>query len=125
MEYITAKEAAEKFDAAVEERVAILQKARDFKIDGADKMANDDIKKAVIKAVRGDDFDLEGKSADYIAAAYDLCKAEQQKHDDGMESQRKDINKPKEKEDGAEMSYAEAVEKYRRDMAELYLQGVE
>lgn len=120
-----AKEAAEKFDAAVEERVAILQKARDFKIDGADKMTNDDIKKAVIKAVRGDDFDLEGKSADYIAAAYDLCKADQQKHDDGMESQRKDVNKPKEKEDGAEMSYAEAVEKYRRDMAELYLQGVE
>ena len=113
------KDTEANFDAAVAERVGILKKAADFKVDGAETMSNDEIKRAVIKSVRGDSIDLTGKSADYIAAAYDLCQADEQRHDASMAEQRKTVNK--QHDDAEELSPAE---KYRRDMAELYTKEV-
>lgn len=83
------KDAAETLNAAVKSRVELLQTAVEFRIDKADDMADKDIKVAVIKAVRAD-FDPEDKSDDYIAAAFDMAKAE--KRNDSMADQRKKLN---------------------------------
>ena len=87
------------------------------------------IKKAIIKKVRGDSFDLEGKSEDYINAAYDMVKDEaQEAHEDGagMPQQRKTVMQPpKQNEDGEdELTPEEALKKLRADEAALYMKEV-
>lgn len=84
-----ADKAKENFDAAVKARVELLDVAKAHKIEKADGMSDTEIKTAVIKAVRGDAINLEGKSADYIDAAFDMAKADVKQHNDGMEEQRK------------------------------------
>lgn len=84
-----ADKANENFDAAVKARVGLLDVAKAHKIEKADGMTDTEIKTAVIKAVRGDAINLEGKSADYIDAAFDMAKADVKQHNDGMEEQRK------------------------------------
>ena len=81
--------AKENFDAAVKARVELLDVAKAHKIDKADSMTDTEIKTAVIKAVRGDAINLDGKSADYIDAAFDMAKADVKQHNDGMAEQRK------------------------------------
>ena len=86
------------------------------------------IKKAIIKKVRGDSFDLESKSDDYINAAYDMVKDEaQEAHEDGagMPQQRKTVMQPlKQDEDEDELTPAEALKKLRADEAALYMKEV-
>ena len=77
------------FDAAVKARVDLLKVAEAHKVANADSMTDTEIKTAVIKAVRGDAINLEGKSADYIEAAFDMAKAAVKQHEDGMAEQRK------------------------------------
>lgn len=84
------KEHKEAFDSAVKARVELLGIANAKKIENADSMTDDEIKIAVIKSVRGDSINLDGKSADYIAAAFDLCKADESKREDAMAKQRQD-----------------------------------
>lgn len=79
------------FDAAVKERVEMLDVAKMHHIDKADTMSNADIKKAVIKAVYGDSFNMDGKSDDYINAMFDMSKMSQQKRQDGMAKQRQTV----------------------------------
>ncbi len=122
------KKAKEQFDAAVADRVLMLKKADAFKIEKADSMDNMAIKKAIIKSVRGDSFDLEGKSEDYINAAYDMVKDEkldEEEPNKGMASQRKTVNQPKGNEnDLDEDDPAAALKKLRADEAELYMKEV-
>ena len=86
------------------------------------------IKKAIIKKVRGDSFDLEGKSEDYINAAYDMVKDEaQEAHEDGagMPQQRKTVMQPlKQDEDEDELTPEDALKKLRADEAALYMKEV-
>ena len=84
-----AEKAKVNFDAAVKARVDLLKVAEAHKVANADSMTDTEIKTAVIKAVRGDAINLEGKSADYIEAAYDMAKADVKQHEDGMAEQRK------------------------------------
>lgn len=79
------------FTAAVKERVDMLEVAKNHNIDKADMMSNADIKKAVIKAVYGDSFNMDGKSDDYINAMFDMSKMSQQKRQDGMAKQRQTV----------------------------------
>ena len=106
----------------------MLKKADAFKIEKADSMDDMAIKKAIIKKVRGDSFDLEGKSDDYINAAYDMVKDEaQEAHEDGagMPQQRKTVMQPlKQDEDEDELTPAEALKKLRADEAALYMKEV-
>lgn len=83
-------DAATNIAAAVKARVELLQTAQTFRIDKADEMADKDIKLAVIKAVRGDSFDPEGKSDAYIEAAFDQAKAD--KRNDALIDQRRKAN---------------------------------
>lgn len=121
-------EAKKHFDEAVAARVMMLKKADAFKIEKADSMDDMAIKKAIIKKVRGDSFDLEGKSDDYINAAYDMVKDEaQEAHEDGagMPQQRKTVMQPlKQDEDEDELTPAEALKKLRADEAALYMKEV-
>lgn len=56
----------------------------EFKADAKDR----DIQEAVIKKVRGDAFKTDGKSDDYVAAAYDLAVAEKQSRQDNVAATR-------------------------------------
>ena len=84
-----AEKAKANFDAAVKARVELLGVAKAHKVANADSMTDTEIKTAVIKAVRGDAINLDGKSADYIEAAFDMAKADVKQHEDGMAEQRK------------------------------------
>ena len=84
-----AEKAKANFDEAVKARVELLKVAEAHKVENADSMTDTEIKTAVIKAVRGDSINLDGKSADYIEAAYDMAKADVKQHEDGMAEQRK------------------------------------
>jgi hypothetical protein len=86
-----AEAAKANFDEAVKARVELLKVAEAHKVEKADSMTDTDIKIAVIKAVRGDSINLDGKSADYIEAAFDMAKADIKQHDDGLTQQRQAI----------------------------------
>lgn len=122
------KTAKDNFDTAVAERVKMLDVANKHNIDGAEKMNNTDIKKAVIKAVRGDAINLDDKSEDYINAAFDMSKDEGQ-HSEGLANQRKntmqhkDSNSQPNKQDELDDPMA-ALRKLQRDEAEAYMKEV-
>lgn len=121
------------FTEAVKNRVAVLSAARKYHIEKADSLSDLDIKKAVIKAVRGD-MDLDGRSDAYIEAAYDMACADESHHEDGLAKQREAINRREDgrkgnqkHSDGDDIDYddPEAVEaKIRKDEAEAYKKRV-
>lgn len=118
------------FDAAVSTRVEMLDVAKKHKIEKADSMADIDIKKAVIKSVRGDSFDLTDKSEEYINAAFDMAKTETQTHDDSMAKQRQAVNNRHDdgsaqakKEDSIDDPQA-ALEKLQQDEADFWMKEV-
>lgn len=112
------------FDGAVTERVAMLDVAQKHHIDGAEKMSNTDIKKAVIKAVRGDAVNLDDKSDDYINAAFDMSKDEGLQHD-GLAKQRKTTLQHGNKKDGIDADDPmAALRKLQQDEAEAYMKEV-
>ena len=115
------------FDEAVKARVELLKVAEAHKVVNADSMTDTEIKTAVIKAVRGDAINLDGKSADYIEAAYDMAKADVKQHEDGMAEQRKatqthdDGAQNNDAADDPEAAYAKLIEAERH----MYEEGRE
>lgn len=114
-----AEKAKANFDEAIKARVELLKVAEAHKVANADSMTDAEIKTAVIKAVRGDAINLEGKSADYIEAAYDMAKADVKQHEDGMAEQRKatrshnDEAQNNDEGDSPEEAYAKLIEAER------------
>ena len=114
-----AEKAKANFDEAIKARVELLKVAEAHKVANADSMTDTEIKTAVIKAVRGDAINLDGKSADYIEAAYDMAKADVKQHEDGMAEQRKatqshdDEAQNNDAEDDPEAAYAKLIEAER------------
>ena len=114
-----AEKAKANFDEAVKARVELLKVAEAHKVANADSMTDTEIKTAVIKAVRGDAINLDGKSADYIEAAYDMAKADVKQHEDGMAEQRKatqthdDDAQNNDAADDPEAAYAKLIEAER------------
>ena len=114
-----AEAAKANFDAAIKARVDLLKVAEAHKVANADSMTDTEIKTAVIKAVRGDAINLDGKSADYIEAAYDMAKADVKQHEDGMAEQRKatqthdDEAQNNDAADDPEVAYAKLIEAER------------
>lgn len=105
------------FDAKVKERIDLLDTARKFRIEKADAMDDASIKKAVIASVRK--INLDGKSAEYINAAYDLAKADAEQRDDSMGKQRKELRAPKEnREDEYDLDVL--MKKLREDEASAF-----
>ena len=122
-----AEAAKANFDEAVKARVELLKVAEAHKVANADSMTDTEIKTAVIKAVRGDAINLDGKSADYIEAAFDMAKADVKQHEDGMAEQRKatqthdDGAQNNDAADDPEAAYAKLVAAER----EMYMKGRE
>ena len=123
-----AEKAKENFDGAVKARVELLKVAEAHKVEKADSMTDTEIKTAVIKAVRGDSINLDGKSADYIEAAYDMAKAEVKQHEDGMQQQREATqsradagDQNQDEEDTPEAAYKKLI----AAEAEMYKKGRE
>ena len=120
-----AEKAKANFDEAIKDRVELLKVAEAHKVVNADSMTDTEIKTAVIKAVRGDAINLDGKSADYIEAAYDMAKADVKQHEDGMAEQRKatqthdDGAQNNDAEDDPEAAYAKLIAAER----EMYMKG--
>lgn len=122
-------EAKKNFDEAVASRVALLGVAKEHRIDKAEDMTDAEIKIAVIKAVRGDSINLDGKSADYIEAAFDMAKADTKDRADGMAEQRKALETRKEtqdkQDDRADDDPEAALQKLMEAEAKAYLKGRE
>ena len=121
-----AEKAKANFDEAIKARVELLKVAEAHKVVNADSMTDTEIKTAVIKAVRGDAINLEGKSADYIEAAFDMAKADVKQHEDGMAEQRKatqthddDGAQNNDAADDPEAAYAKLIEAERH----MYMKG--
>ncbi|USE78995.1 DUF2213 domain-containing protein [Cupriavidus gilardii] len=72
-------------------RTRLEAEAKAHGVEIKQDMADKDIRVAVIKAVRGDSFDVAGKSDAYIEAAYDLAVAEKGQRADALASQRKEM----------------------------------
>lgn len=76
---------------AVKARVDMLQVAQKHGIEQAASMNDKEIKIAIIHSVRGDSFNLDGKSDEYINAAFDMAKDERTSHTDAMKNQRQQV----------------------------------
>lgn len=77
-----------KFDEAVKTTIELRSIAQKHGIEKADEMSNEEIKKAVVAKVHPK-LNLDGKSAEYIAVAFDLAKDSDVQHEDAMAKQRK------------------------------------
>lgn len=117
------KDSADAVATAVKTRVELLSTATGFRIDKADEMTDQEIKIAVIKAVRGDSFDEKGKSDAYLDAAFDLSKAD--KRNDAMVDQRKKANPlpDAQRTDAKELSSEERRQKMIEDQKNAYKGG--
>ena len=87
---------------------ACAKKAQVEKTDGLDNKA---LKIAIVKALRGDSVDFEGKTDDYINAYYDSIKNDLNDTDEAV---RQQLNKARQKLDGQESQTPAA--KHRQDM---------
>lgn len=117
----------EAFDAAVKARVEMLDAAKKFKIENADGMTDKDIKVAIIKSVRGDSFNLDGKSEDYIAAAFEFALADYKPaENNNVTNSVKQVNGDGKKNnaDDDELDPAKALAKLQEDEAGLWMKEV-
>lgn len=73
--------------ARVKLEATATQHKVDFKADTADRV----LREGVIKAVRGDSFDLAGKSDGYVEAAFDLAVTDAQARQDAVAQQRQQM----------------------------------
>ena len=117
------------FDNAVKERVEMLDIAKQHNLDKAETLSNKDIKVAVIKKVNGDNFNLDGKSDEYINGVFDICKEQNKDFNKNAGKVRQDINNTKigsqKKQNEDDWDYVAIAEKMRQDEARAYLGGKE
>jgi hypothetical protein len=82
------QDAAATVKARIKLEDAAAKVGAEFKQDASDT----EIRSVVIKKVRGDGFDLSGKSEGYIEAAYDLAIAEKSQRQDAVSNQRQELS---------------------------------
>ena len=119
------------FDNAVKERVEMLDIAKQHNLDKAETLSNKDIKVAVIKKVNGDNFNLDGKSDEYINGVFDICKEQSKNFNKNAGKVRQDINDGKsgsagsqQKQNEDEWDYVALAEKMKQAEAKAYLGGM-
>ena len=106
-----------KFDDAVKTTIELRTIAQKHGIEKADEMSNEEIKKAVVMKVHPK-LNLDGKSAEYIAVAFDLAKDTEVQHEDAMAEQRKALNG--EVHQDKELSLDEVKAKFAESESKLY-----
>lgn len=105
------EEAVEKAKAEVKERTDLDACAKKAQVEKTDGLDNKALKIAIVKALRGDSVDFEGKTDDYINAYYDSIKNDL---DDVGEAARNQLNNARQKLDGNGPQTHAA--KHRQDM---------
>lgn len=88
------KEQPEVLKQAIEQakkRIALEAKAKEQGVEVKQDMADADIQKAVIAKIRQDSLNLDGKSDDYIQAAFDMAIADAAKTKSDVAKQRQDM----------------------------------
>lgn len=125
-----AKTSGEKFDAAVKERVQMLDLASKHQLNKPETMTNKDIKIAIIKKVNGDSINLDGKSDEYISGMFEICKDTAVKLDSAAANRRKTLNDPakNKRSDSADngeidWDYIAGMDKLRNDEANAWMGG--
>lgn len=116
------KEFKEKFDSAVKSRIELINVATAHKIEKADSMTDKEIKIAVIHSVRGKDFNVDGKSDDYIEAAYDFCKESGVKT--GTEEQHSQAGTPNQNQDDDDDPISKAEKALKDAESKYFMMGV-
>lgn len=120
----TKEESKANFDSEVKARVEMLETANSFKIDKAEEMSNKDIKIAIVKSVKGDSFNLDGKSDEYIEGVFDMCKIAKANIDESQATIRTIINSPTEKKENVDALDYFALEQALKDKEKnAYLGG--
>ena len=89
---------------AAKARLELESVATSHKVEVKADSTDTDLKKAVIKAVRGDSLNLDDKSDDYISAAFDLAVSEAKTRADSEANQRQQLTKPTMKQDSQELT---------------------
>ncbi|WP_066733557.1 DUF2213 domain-containing protein [Cupriavidus sp. D384] len=87
--------------AAAASRLKLEADAKASGVEVKQDMADKDIRVAVIRAVRGDGFDVAGKSDAYVEVAYDLARQEAVARTDSIGQQRLDMREQP-RENGAD-----------------------
>ena len=77
---------------AARDRLELEAVAKTHKVEVKADSSDVELKKAVIKAVRGDGVDFNGKSDDYVQAMYDLAVADVKGRADSVANQRQQLN---------------------------------
>lgn len=114
-----------KFDGALKERVALMDAAKTYGVENADSMTSLEIKKAVI--AKTSKVNLDGKSEDYIEAAYDMAIADGARRADGITKQKQAMKKPAANPAGNNQDTDDvdtAMAKLRKDEADAWMKEV-
>ena len=118
------EESKANFDSEVKARVEMLETAKTFKIDKSEEMSNKDIKIAIVKSVKGDNFNLDGKSDEYIEGVYDMCKVAKANTDENQAKVGTIINSPSEKKENVDaLDYFALEQKLKEQEKNAYLGG--
>ena len=118
------EESKANFDSEVKARVEMLETAKTFKIDKAEEMSSKDIKIAIVKSVKGDSFNLDGKSDEYIEGVFDMCKVAKANTDESQAKVRTIINSPSEKKENVDaLDYFALEQKLKEQEKTAYLGG--
>ena len=118
------EESKANFDSEVKARVEMLETAKSFKIDKAEEMSSKDIKIAIVKSVKGDSFNLDGKSDEYIEGVFDMCKVAKANTDESQAKVRTIINSPSEKKENVDaLDYFALEQKLKEQEKNAYLGG--
>jgi len=97
------------------ERLQLEAVAKTHGVDFKEDTAAREIKVAVIKAIRGDALVLDGKTDDYVAAAFDMALAahDEQAKNKALAGQRQDMA---DKDGAGGVSAAQAREQYKSNL---------
>ena len=123
-------DADDEFEKRFDERVELLTKAASVLDEDGMKKARElkaeDLKKVVVQKVRGDDFKVDDKSAEYIDAAFDLIEVEERDDEDahGLRYLSSGINSHKGKNDEGLGKHEDEIEKSMRRDDELWREKV-
>lgn len=99
---LEAKQEQLKQDAYVQakKRLELEATAKTHKVEVKADSTDRQLQEAVIKAVRGDSFDVNGRSDAYIEAAFDLAVADSVQRADQEAAQRQSLTQPQMNQDG-------------------------
>ncbi len=100
----------------VKERAELEADAKKAKVEKTDGMDNKALKIAIIKALRGDSVNFDGKSEDYVNAYFDSVRADLDANNAASQMRKTVVNKNESKNEGGS-----SAAQHRQDMIDVML----